>query len=440
MAPALRTFGRILARHCPALAAWYLGGEAAHQLLVQLAGFVGGQTTLGGLLLLPLAVAVRLVSYVAMYLAVRPSLPHSAPEAPVGPRAFGAAVLAAILPFFAFYAAWGMLEADQIEFFRIASDIALREAGFDYDLLGDRGGIVSVGVLPVTVLVIALAARMLLTRLRERLPSWTLALAAYAEVLWTFMLFTLVAQWWADARGWLSGRAGIVWLDDLGDWFAANILPVAVIWEGLLWVVGLVAAVVLVPAAWLTVAGVVYGTTFDATPKPLRGAESALRGTASTLARSVLLRFESLWAAVALVWRGGPVLFGATALAYALWAWAERAGSRGLLQVIGGHETTFWAAFLPLISVAVAVIAEPLRVAIVATAYDAVVGRPSAGLEARTAEATLDLKPGSGSGSGSGSGLDGEARDLAVVAGDVEPERPLGIGGQQKDREDPVGA
>lgn len=427
MASALRTFGRILARHWPVLLAWGLGGEAAHQLLVQLAGFVGGHTTLGGLLLLPLAVAARLVSYVAMYLAVRPSLPHSAPAAPLGPRAFGAAVLAAILPFFAFYAAWGLLENEQIEFFRIASDIALREAGFDYDLLGDRGGLVSVGILPVTVLVIALAARMLLTRLRDRLPSWTLALAAYAEVLWTFMLFTLVGQWWADARGWLSGRAGIVWLDNLGDWFAANILPVAVLWEGLLGLVGLIAAVVLVPAAWLTVAGVIYGTTFDATPKPLRGAESALRGTASTLARSLLLRFESLWAAVALVWRGGPVLFGATALAYALWAWAERAGSRGVLQLIGGHETTFWAAFLPLILLGVSVIAEPLRVAIVATAFDAVIGRPRAGLDTRASEP------------GSVAGIDGESRDGAAVAGDVEPERPVGIRGKQEDREDLVG-
>lgn len=430
MAPALRTFGRILARHWPALVAWYLGGEAAHQLLVQLAGFVGGHTTLGGLLLLPLAVAARLVSYVAMYLAVRPSLPHTASDAVVGYRAFGAAVLVAILPFFAFYAAWGMLDTDQIEFFRIASDIALRDAGFDYDLIGDRGGIVSVGILPIAVLVIALAARMLLTRLRARLPAWTLALAAYAEVLWTFMLFTLVGQWWADVKGWLSGRAGIAWLDSIGDWFAANVLPVAVLWEGALWLIGLIAAVVLVPAAWLTVAGVIYGTTFDATPQPLRGAESALRGTASTLARSLLLRFESLWAAVALVWRGGPVLFGATALAYALWAGAERAGSRGVLQLIGGHETTFWAAFLPLILVGVSVIAEPLRVAIVATAFDSVIGRPGAGLDTRESLAVPEADA---------SRSDGEPRDFAVETGDVEPERPLRVRRQQEDGQDLVG-
>ena len=34
MSQALRTFGRIIARHWPALMAWYLGGEALHRVLI----------------------------------------------------------------------------------------------------------------------------------------------------------------------------------------------------------------------------------------------------------------------------------------------------------------------------------------------------------------------------------------------------------------------
>ncbi|MDQ0728328.1 hypothetical protein [Microbacterium sp. W4I20] len=424
MLQALRTFGRILARHWPALAAWYLGGEAVHQLLVQLAGFVGGLTTLGGLLILPLAVAARLVSYVAMYLTVQPSLPHSRAEqgaqtGETGPRRFVQATLTAILPFFAFSAAWGMLDADLIEFFRIASDIALRDAGYDLEQLGDRGGIVSVGVLSVAVLVIALAVRLLLARFGDRLPSWTLAVAAYTEVLWTFMLFTLVGQWWADTKEWFAGRAGVVWLEGIGDWVAANIAPLATLWQGAGWVFGFLVAAVLVPASWLTVAGVTYGTSFDATPPVLRRFDKTLHGTASRLFKIVARRFEELWAAVALIWRGGPVIFGCLALAYALWAAAERFGSRAVLGLFGGQETSFWASFLPLLLVAVGVIAEPLRVAIVATAFDAVIGRPAAELGTRE------------------SGLDGEPNDL-TVAGDVEHERPVGVVGKQEHREDDV--
>lgn len=426
MLQALRTFGRIIARHWPALAAWYLGGEAVHQLLLQLAGFVGGLTTLGGLLLLPLAVAARLVSYVAMFLTVQPSLRHSSSldsgsPLETGPRRFGQTVLTAILPFFAFSAAWGMIDADLIEFFRIASSIALRDAGYDLAQLGDRGGIVAVGVLPVAVLVIALAIRLLLARFGERLPSWTLVVAAYTEVLWTFMLFTLVGQWWANTKEWLGERAAAVWLEGIGDWFAANLVPVAALWEGVLWLIGILVAAVFLPAAWLTIAGVTYGTAFDETPPVLRRVGGASNGTVSRLVAIVTRRFEELWAAVALIWRGGPVVFGCLALAYAIWAWGLQVGSRAVLGIFGGQETSFWAAFLPLLLVGVGVIAEPLRIAIVATAFDAVIGPSEA--ESGTPDSELDGEPG----------------DLAV-AGDLEHERAAGVVGQQEHGEHGVGA
>lgn len=426
----LRTFGRILARHWPALIAWYLGGEAVHQLLLQLAGFVGGHTTLGGLLLLPLAVAAKLVAYVAMHLTVRRSLPHVAAPATEGYREFGRVVLVSILPFFAFYSAWGMLNTDLYEFFNIASSIAFYDANFDAEQLGDRGGLVSVGVLPITVLVIALAARLAFSKYSARLPSWTLALAAYAEVLWTFMLFTLVVQWWGDTRQWLDGTAGMGWLQGIGDWFALNIAPIAALWEGILWLFGVFAAVLLVPAAWLAVAGVIYGTTFSSAPAPVERGLAALRGTAATLSRTMLQRFESLWAAVAVVWRGGPVIFGAAVLAYALWAFAERLGTQALLRTVGGHETWFWSAFLPLLTIAVAAVAEPLRVAIVATAYDAVIARPEAGLDSRETVGGADADE---------SLRDGESGHITGFAGNVEVEGPDRIVRDEEDRKDLVG-
>lgn len=421
MTQALRTFARILASHWVALAAWYLGGEALHQLLVQVAGFVGGHTSLGGLLLLPLAVAARLVSYIAMYLTVRSALAHAAHPEGGGPREFLAATLAAILPFSAFYAAWGMLAADQNEFFNIAARIALAETNYEYDALGDRGGLISVGVLSVAVLVIALALRALHARFSESLPAWTFIVAAYAELLWTFMLFTLVGQWWAEVREWLAGRAVTAWLTDIGDWFAGNIVPVAVVWEGALWLVGLLAAVIVVPAGWLAVAGVIYGTTFDTTPPALRHSRAALTGTTAKLTRVLLRRFEDLWAAVSVIWRGGPLLTGAFVLAYALWQLATQAGTRGILELIGGHDSSFWRAYLPMILVAIAAVAEPVGVAVVATAYDAVIARPEAG---------LDTEP---------SGLDDEADHAVVEIGNAEVERAGRVIRHQEDGEDLVG-
>lgn len=420
MTQALRTFGRILARHWPALMAWYIGGEALHRVLIELAGFIGGLTTLGGLLLLPLAVAARLVSYVAMYLTVRPSLPHSRRTDAGGVREFGSATLAAILPFFAFYTAWGLLDADQIEFYQIASAIALADSGFELDQVGDRGGLISVGALPVTVLVIALIARLLFTRFAARLPRWSVVLAAYTEVLWTFMLFTLVARWWNGVLDWFAERQAVGWLQGIGDWFAANLAPIAVIWEGATWVFGILVAALIVLAAWLTVAGVIFGTTFDSTPSFARWTGGVTRGTAMSVARTLVMRLEGLVAAVTVIWRGGPLLFGAYALAYAAWGLAEQTGTRGALLLVGAHESSFWAGFFPLITVAVAAVAEPLRVAIVATAYDGVIGRPHAG---------LDTRP---------SGLDAEASEVLVAPLDVEDEGSLGVVGNQEDQQDAV--
>lgn len=421
MLSALRTFARILVRYGPALMAWYVGGEAVHRLLVQLAGFVGGYTTLGGLLLLPLAVGARLVAYVAMYLTVRPALPHLNGATQGGYREFVRAVLWAILPFSIFYAAWGMLEADQREFFVIASDIAFRETGFGLgEEIVDRGGLISVGVLPVTVLVIALLARVLLARFRESLPVWTASLAAYAELLWTFMLFTLVGQWLAGVRAWFAGRAGVMWLEEFGDGVAASLPTVAGLWEAVLWTVGIVTAAVIIPAAWLAIAGVIYGADADVLPPLLQRGTAVLRGAVGGLSRTLLRRVEDLWAAFAAIWRGGPRLFGTFALVYAVWALAEQLVARGVLAAFGGHEADFWAAWLPLIMTGVAMLSEPLRVAIVATAFDTVVGRPEAGIGAR------------------GSAVDAEAGDLAVDR-DVQPERAVGVGGKKEDGEDVVG-
>lgn len=414
MVQALRTFGRILASHGIALAAWYLGGEVLHQLLVQLAGFVGGYTTLGGLLLLPLAVAARLVAYIGMYLTVRSSLPSAGEPDAGGYREYLGVTLASILPFSVFYAAWGMLTADQNEFFNIASSIAFAETNYEQDHLVDRGGMISVGVLPVAVLVIALAIRILHARFSMKLPMWTFTAAAYAELLWTFMLFTLVAQWWTGVREWIGERAVTGWLQGIGDWFAANFAPVAVVWEGWLWLIGMLVAVLIVPAAWLAVAGVIYGTTFDSTPPSLLRGRAALRGTAATLSRTFLRRFEDLWAAVSVIWRAGPMILGSFVLTYALWGLATEGGTRGILQLIGGHESPFWSAYLPLILIGVAAIAEPLRVAIVATAFDAVIARPEAGLDAEPQEIESEATE------MEQSGLDGEADDLVIASRDVQ--------------------
>ena len=72
----LLTALRAAARNWPALLAWFLAGWIARILLLQLAGWLGANQGVYGLLVLPLAVLARLASYVAMFLVLRAELPH----------------------------------------------------------------------------------------------------------------------------------------------------------------------------------------------------------------------------------------------------------------------------------------------------------------------------------------------------------------------------
>lgn len=428
----VRVFFTILGRHGITLMAWYLGGDAVHRALLQLAGFVGSYTTLGGLLILPLAVGARLVAYVAMYLTVRPALRMPGSAEP-GLRSFVRAVAVAILPFTIFYTAWGLLESDQTAFVRIAMSNALAETGYGVDIdiaLGDRGGFLPVGVVPLTILIVAFVIRSVLSHFQSRLPVGVAALGAYAELVWVFMFFTMVAQWLAQLMAWLSTRAGVVWLVELGDAFAISVPPVAMAWEGIIQFVGLAMAALVVPGAWLAIAAVIYGAQFEAVS--IRVPDRYGRFIA--LMRPFARRVEDLRAAVSAIWRGGPLIFGAFALTYALWALAEVAVTRGVAAIIGAHEADFWQAVWPFVLVGVAAIAEPIRVAIVATACDAVLARNASPHmpDAPIAVSVSDARVAEGE-----SDRDDEAYD-AVVNRHVIPEIPGDIGGKQENGQDGV--
>src|SRR5690606_36535491 len=119
-----------------------------------------------------------------MFLVLRAALPTVADaEAPpdAGRRMrfvarWGAAISAAILPFFVIYAAWGMISDDSRDYAAAALDQA--------DLWGgeaSRALDVVVDVWSLGVVVVAFAGRWLLQRFSKRLPAWTSAVAAYLE-------------------------------------------------------------------------------------------------------------------------------------------------------------------------------------------------------------------------------------------------------------------
>lgn len=405
----LSTTGRVLLRHWPALLAWFLGGMLARYLIVELAGFVGGYSATVGMLILPLAVLARLVSFVAMFLLVRDALRNleAVAPSPDDPRSrrqvFLSSLFASILPFFAVYAAWGHLRED----FRDYGLRALSEASNASAAVVFRGGEVadrevatevsfSLGTL--VIIAVAFAGRWAWKRWAGRLPRVLSLLAVYLEVVWVFFAVALISEVLGTISGWVDSRVAVVWVQDLRAWLADQLAPVAWVWDAIEWLLGEAGGILFQPLAWLTVAGVIYGQAIVAErlriehrllERAKARAErvpSAIRRRIGDLVDEATSRFRSIGRAVLLMWRAGPVMIAGFVLLYTAVLALAPLLEIGVAALVGPHDAQFWAwtgglfALLPLL------IVEPLRVALVAGAYD----RSLLALRGGMPEATAD--------------------------------------------------
>jgi small-conductance mechanosensitive channel len=133
----------LLGRFWPQLVALVLAGILAGELLMQVAARVALANHMAGLALLTLVALAQLVVTVAMFQVLRPALPHiGAAQQAAGSRTAGEQpageasardrrgsrllrmVTIALLPFFAYYAAWGFLGDIVRQYSRAALDLA----------------------------------------------------------------------------------------------------------------------------------------------------------------------------------------------------------------------------------------------------------------------------------------------------------------------------
>ncbi|MET0303426.1 MAG: hypothetical protein ABW040_05215 [Microbacteriaceae bacterium] len=387
--------GRLLAARWPALLAWFLAGWLARYLLIELAGQVGSVTAVGGFLLLPLAALARLLSYVAMFLVLRDEMPGyqralatGAPPVDLGAsgrrRAAVDVTLACILPFFAFYAAWKLLRDDVIEYSLVALDARVDDIFLGRDIA--EGGVVDLRLSVVTgaIIVVAYLGRLVLKRAAGRLPKWTSLLAVYLEAVWVYFFVSIVGTYLTEFRGWVDTRQAMVWIAELRAGLAETVAPLAVAWDGVEWVIAELSGLVLLPLAWLTLAGVILGRALaraSGRPRLLPARLEVVQRTWSRvpgwLARRLrdvgadwVGRWRPLADALVLIWRAGPIGLGLYVLAYTLLlaagGWIARLAALG----IGPQEVGWWRALDAPFLFVIAVIIEPLRIVLIAAAYD----------------------------------------------------------------------
>jgi hypothetical protein len=397
----LRTAGRLLWRHWPVLLALYLGAILARYVVLEAAGWVGSYDAVAGSLLLPIAILARLVALVGMLLVLRDGMRQLRAIAPLPAdartrrREFFDALMAGILPFFAFYAAWGYLREDAAAY---SARVLEQSTGRDFaeafggpDAGGDGlGGDITLTPITVAIVVVAFTLRWLLKRYRNRLPKWFGVFAAYLEAVWVYFAAVVISIGLGHLTSWIGSRQAMVWLADFRETIASAFVPLAWLWEAVEWVLGEAGGIILLPVAWLTIAGVVYGQAVA--PKAVaadelgadivrrvreryRSLPQRLRMRLADIWGEVVSRFTPIGRAVVLMWRAGPVLIGGFVLLYTLLLGLQGVLELAIPRAFGPQDLdAFWMINDQLIFLIAPLLIEPVRIALVAGGYDAGIG------------------------------------------------------------------
>jgi len=385
MLRSLGGIGRILALTWPALLAWYLGGLLVRALVIAVAAPIGPESPLAALLIVPIAALARLVSYVGMFLAVRRGM-RTYSEISGGDVSFESfmdaagefirVLLASIIPFFTLYAIIGLVAEDLSDYAR---------AAFWYSI-GSENGVLRVGDGPLVVLVIvvALAGRLLLKVFGSKLPRWLAVVEIYLEATWIFVALTGVSAVFGQVIEWIEQRRVVDWVLNAREFLTSLADPIRVLVESIDWLAPVVAQLILLPLAWLLIAGVIYtralANVVDDRVLPDRVEQTVARGFSRLpriLQRQAYLLTDE-WDDVGspftqsgkLIARAGVVSLTSFVSTYGVLFALGEWFSFGVYRLIGPHEQSWWYTIDPLLSVAVTVVIEPVRIVLLAAAFD----------------------------------------------------------------------
>lgn len=393
MFPILTRTARLVAARWPQLLAWYLAGWLARYLLIELAAVFGAFSALAGLMILPLAILARLGSFIAMFLVLRGAMPafgdfenrgdDAVDTAPAASRRGRVTeiFLVSIVPFFAFYAAWKLFEDDTRQY----ANSALENINFFEDTASSAVIDLHLDPLTITVICLAFSGRYLIKRFAGSLPRWTNLVAVYLESLWVYLSIFLILQYTEGFRAWVDSRAASHLLGDIRESVTSAFTPLGGVWSAVEWLIAETGGLLLLPLAWLTLAGIVYGRALVQPKVAIRvknrhyarardrvaSLPAVVVHRAQDVGRDFIGRWTPLVNAVVLIWRAGVLPMGVFVLAYtvleALNGWLLLAGVR----MIGPHELGgWWMRFDGVLSFGVDVLLEPLRICLIAAAYD----------------------------------------------------------------------
>ncbi|WP_026872045.1 hypothetical protein [Inquilinus limosus] len=430
LAPLVLT-GKLWWRFWPQLTLLALIGILLNDQLLLLSARIGFVDRSLGFAALTLVVLTKLVVTVTSFLIMRPALPAVAaaqalsagtavpvtgpdPNAPgdagsasrpAGPTrrerlaGFATTLTIALVPFFAYYAAWGFLGDTIREYSILGLELApFGESGNLLDAIGARWLVVSV--------VGTWILRRLFKSLRDRTgaPIWKL-LIVLCETNWIFIGLFVLSQWKDEVLAWVASGAAWDWLN--GIWQAV-LNPISTAFAAAepveqalpdAWTVATgLFFYALLPLVWLVLAALIYGHDLGSDPGWMRHRRlerigsryAALPKFARDFIGHFIGGYRSRYLPVAnsvrLVLHADLVLLLVLIVGWRAIGWAADWLWIGAAQLIGPHPLDLWQIlnnglsllFGDLSGTTPGILVEPLRVCLIAAVLETAFARSQA--------------------------------------------------------------
>lgn len=254
-----RLAGRLLFSHWPALLACFFAQRVAYDALLLLAVALAEHGVVLSYAAIAVLIVSQLIGAIAMFLVLRPSLPslQSGRGLAVASAPRWLDVLAvALLPFFAYYATWGLLDGTRRDFLLTYHGwVSFERREPLQDILALRG------------LWVALTASWLLRAVAKRRfeatrhGGWSIVVVA-CEAYWLFVGAAVIARAYGQAHAWWQSR---VVYQAVARWWenpalgALSLAPVKRVTDPLWDVLATAGGAVVMPLVWLAIAAIVFG-------------------------------------------------------------------------------------------------------------------------------------------------------------------------------------
>lgn len=358
---------QLLWRFWPQLMALWLLGMIGNLLLNELAVMIGRLNALAGLSTLALVVLLKLVIIVALFETVRPGLPAldaasriaaARPETggadDAGGSSFASVLALTLVPFFAYYAAWGFLGDTVRDYSKLSLDLTMFGESYNPLKFGS-----SAWLLLSVVAAWAVRRFAKFMHARSKAAIWAIVIVV-CEANWAFIGLYVISTWEDDIRAWVARFPETIahflgLLNPVADAAAATVFPPTAEeasislyqqMRGLFFYA-------LYPVVWLTLAALVYGYDING-ERPLaegriaravsrwQGLPQAVRDFISHFIAGTAKRYRALAEGVGLTLSSGLGLMLAVILLYRVVDWGAAWAWYGTARLIGPHDLPLW--------------------------------------------------------------------------------------------------